>query len=171
MKLDLAQYDDLKAFAAFASDLDAASRAQLERGARLVELLKQGQGAPVPVAKQVVSIWAGTTGRLDDVPVEDIRRFEAEFLDYISREHGDLLDSITTTGELSDENTATLEQAVDSFKQQFVTASGQPLVKDEPVEAMGEGEEDLTKIRRRTRTEADVRKVAAPDAGSGEPAA
>jgi F-type H+-transporting ATPase subunit alpha len=171
MKLDLAQYDDLKAFAAFASDLDAASRAQLERGARLVELLKQGQGAPVPVAKQVVSIWAGTTGRLDDVPVEDIRRFEAEFLDYVSREHGDLLDSVTTTGELSDENTATLEQAVDSFKQQFVTASGQPLVKDEPVEAMGEGEEDLTKIRRRTRTEADVRKVAAPDAGSGEPAA
>jgi F-type H+-transporting ATPase subunit alpha len=171
MKLDLAQYDDLKAFAAFASDLDAASRAQLERGARLVELLKQGQGAPVPVAKQVVSIWAGTSGRLDDVPVEDIRRFEAEFLDYVSREHGDLLDSVTTTGELSDENTATLEQAVDSFKQQFVTASGQPLVKDEPVEAMGEGEEDLTKIRRRTRTEADVRKVAAPDAGSGEPAA
>ena len=171
MKLDLAQYDDLKAFAAFASDLDAASRAQLERGARLVELLKQGQGAPVPVAKQVVSIWAGTTGRLDDVPVEDIRRFEAEFLDYVSREHGDLLDSITTTGQLSDENTATLEQAVDSFKQQFVTASGQPLVKDEPVEAMGEGEEDLTKIRRRTRTEEDVRKVAAPDAGSGEPAA
>ena len=171
MKLDLAQYDDLKAFAAFASDLDAASRAQLERGARLVELLKQGQGAPVPVAKQVVSIWAGTTGRLDAVPVEDIRRFEAEFLDYVSREHGDLLDSVTTTGELSDENTATLEQAVDSFKQQFVTASGQPLVKDEPVEAMGEGEEDLTKIRRRTRTEADVRKVAAPDAGSGEPAA
>ncbi len=171
MKLDLAQYDDLKAFAAFASDLDAASRAQLERGARLVELLKQGQGAPVPVAKQVVSIWAGTTGRLDDVPVEDIRRFEAEFLDYVSREHGDLLDSVTTTGELSDENSATLEQAVDSFKQQFVTASGQPLVKDEPVEAMGEGEEDLTKIRRRTRTEADVRKVAAPDAGSGEPAA
>ena len=171
MKLDLAQYDDLKAFAAFASDLDAASRAQLERGARLVELLKQGQGAPVPVSRQVVSIWAGTTGRLDDVPVEDIRRFEAEFLDYVSREHGDLLDSITASGQLSDENTATLEQAVDSFKQQFVTASGQPLVKDEPVEAMGEGEEDLTKIRRRTRTEADVRKVAAPDAGSGEPAA
>jgi F-type H+-transporting ATPase subunit alpha len=168
MKLDLAQYDDLKAFAAFASDLDAASRAQLERGARLVELLKQGQGAPVPVAKQVVSIWAGTTGRLDDVPVEDIRRFEAEFLDYVSREHGDLLDSVTTTGELSDENTATLEQAVDSFKQQFVTASGQPLVKDEPVEAMGEGEEDLTKIRRRTRTESGIREAAAPDAGGAE---
>jgi F-type H+-transporting ATPase subunit alpha len=171
MKLDLAQYDDLKAFAAFASDLDAASRAQLERGARLVELLKQGQGAPVPVAKQVVSIWAGTTGRLDDVPVEDIRRFEAEFLDYVSREQGDLLDSISSTGDLSDEGTSTLEQAVEAFKQQFVTASGQPLVKDEPVAAMGEGEEDLTKIRRRTRSEAAVREAAAPDAGGGEPAA
>jgi F-type H+/Na+-transporting ATPase subunit alpha len=165
LKLDLAQYDDLKAFAAFASDLDAASRAQLERGARLVELLKQGQGAPVPVSRQVVSVWAGTTGRLDDVPVEDIRRFEAEFLDYVGREHGDILDAITSSGDLSDENTTALEAAVDAFKQQFVTASGQPLVKDEPVEAMGEGEEDLTKIRRRTRTESGIREAAAPDAG------
>jgi F-type H+-transporting ATPase subunit alpha len=168
LKLDLAQYDDLKAFAAFASDLDAASRAQLERGARLVELLKQGQGAPVPVSEQVVSVWAGTTGRLDDVPVEDIRRFEAEFLDYVGRENGDILDAITTSGDLSDENTTALEAAVDAFKQQFVTASGQPLVKDEPVEAMGEGEEDLTKIRRRTRTESGIREAAAPDAGDAE---
>jgi F-type H+-transporting ATPase subunit alpha len=165
LKLDLAQYDDLKAFAAFASDLDAASRAQLERGARLVELLKQGQGAPVPVSRQVVSVWAGTTGRLDDVPVEDIRRFEAEFLDFVGREHGDTLEAITTSGDLTEENTAALESAVDAFKQQFVTASGQPLVKDEPVEAMGEGEEDLTKIRRRTRTESGIREAAAPDAG------
>jgi F-type H+-transporting ATPase subunit alpha len=168
LKLDLAQYDDLKAFAAFASDLDAASRAQLERGARLVELLKQGQGAPVPVSKQVVSVWAGTTGRLDDVPVEDIRRFEAEFLDYVVRENGDILDAITTSGDLADENTTALDAAVDAFKQQFVTASGQPLVKDEPVEAMGEGEEDLTKIRRRTRTESGIREAAAPDAGDTE---
>ncbi len=164
LKLDLAQYDDLKAFAAFASDLDAASRAQLDRGARLVELLKQGQNAPVPVAKQVVSIWAGTTGQLDDVPIEDIRRFEAEFLDYVSRDHSDLLDSISSTGQISDEETARLEGAVDTFKQQFVTASGQPLVKDEPVAAMGEGEEDLTKIRRRHRSADEVREAAAPDA-------
>ncbi|HZY27877.1 MAG TPA: F0F1 ATP synthase subunit alpha [Jiangellaceae bacterium] len=168
LKLDLAQYDDLKAFAAFASDLDAASRAQLERGARLVELLKQGQGSPVAVSRQVVSVWAGTTGRLDDVPVEDIRRFEAEFLDYVGRENGDILDAITTSGDLSDENTTALEAAVDAFKQQFVTATGQPLVKDEPVEAMGEGEEDLTKIRRRTRTESGIRVAAAPDAGDAE---
>ena len=164
LKLDLAQYDDLKAFAAFASDLDAASRAQLDRGARLVELLKQGQNAPVPVAKQVVSIWAGTTGQLDDVPIEDIRRFEAEFLDYVSRDHSDLLDSISSSGQISDEETARLEGAVDTFKQQFVTASGQPLVKDEPVAAMGEGEEDLTKIRRRHRSADEVREAAAPDA-------
>ena len=164
LKLDLAQYDDLKAFAAFASDLDAASRAQLDRGARLVELLKQGQNAPVPVAKQVVSIWAGTTGRLDDVPIEDIRRFEAEFQDYVSRDHSDLLDSIGSTGQITDDDTAALEDAVDTFKQQFVTASGQPLVKDEPVAAMGEGEEDLTKIRRRHRTANEVREAAAPDA-------
>jgi F-type H+/Na+-transporting ATPase subunit alpha len=164
LKLDLAQYDDLKAFAAFASDLDAASRAQLDRGARLVELLKQGQNAPVPVAKQVVSIWAGTTGRLDDVPIEDIRRFEAEFQDYVSRDHSDLLDSIGSSGQITDDDTAALENAVNTFKQQFVTASGQPLVKDEPVAAMGEGEEDLTKIRRRHRTANEVREAAAPDA-------
>jgi F-type H+/Na+-transporting ATPase subunit alpha len=164
LKLDLAQYDDLKAFAAFASDLDAASRAQLDRGARLVELLKQGQNAPVPVAKQVVSIWAGTTGRLDDVPIEDIRRFEAEFQDYVGRDHSDLLDSIGSSGQITDDDTAALENAVNTFKQQFVTASGQPLVKDEPVAAMGEGEEDLTKIRRRHRTANEVREAAAPDA-------
>ncbi|TMZ53280.1 F0F1 ATP synthase subunit alpha, partial [Klebsiella pneumoniae] len=80
LRLALSQYRDLEAFAAFASDLDAASRAQLERGARLVELLKQPQGSPFPVELEVVSVWAGTSGELDDVPVGDIRRFEREFL-------------------------------------------------------------------------------------------
>src|SRR5690606_22324205 len=97
LRLALSQYRDLEAFAAFASDLDAASRAQLERGQRLVELLKQPQYSPFPVEKQVVSVWAGTTGELDDVPVEDIRRFEAEFLDYVassrSEEHTSELQS------------------------------------------------------------------------------
>ncbi len=81
LRLDLAQYRELEAFAAFGSDLDAASKAQLDRGSRLVELLKQPQYSPFPVEHEVVSIWAGTTGQLDDVPVEDIRRFESEFLD------------------------------------------------------------------------------------------
>ena len=85
LRLSLSQFRDLEAFAAFGSDLDAASRAQLDRGARLVELLKQPQYSPFPVEEQVVSIWAGTTGQLDDVPVEDIRRFEKEFLEYLRR--------------------------------------------------------------------------------------
>ena len=86
LRLDLAQYRELEAFAAFGSDLDAASKRPLERGARLVELLKQQQFAPFPVEQQVVSIWAGTTGALDDIPVEDIRRFEADFLDHLGRD-------------------------------------------------------------------------------------
>ncbi len=86
LRVDLAQYRELEAFAAFGSDLDAASKAQLERGRRMVELLKQGQYAPYPVEDQVVSIWAGTNGKLDDVPVADIRRFERELLDYLDRE-------------------------------------------------------------------------------------
>src|SRR5207344_3187735 len=87
LRLDLSQYRELESFAAFASDLDATSKAQLERGARLVELLKQPQNQPVPVEEQVVSIWAGTNGYLDDVPVEDISRFETDFLDYLRRSH------------------------------------------------------------------------------------
>ena len=85
LKLELAQYRSLEAFAMFASDLDAASRRQLARGARLTELLKQPQYSPYPVEEQVVSIWAGTNGKLDEVPVEDILRFEREFLDYLGR--------------------------------------------------------------------------------------
>src|SRR5687767_3525919 len=94
LKLDLAQFRALEAFAMFASDLDPASRAQLAKGARLVELLKQRQAAPFPVEEQVVSIWMGTTGKLDDVAVEDIRRFEAEFHDYLRRSHKGILDAI-----------------------------------------------------------------------------
>src|SRR6266851_264285 len=85
LKLALSQYRDLEAFASFASDLDAASRAQLDRGARLVELLKQPQYAPSPVEQQVVTVWAGTSGLLDDVPLEDISRFEDGFLDHVQR--------------------------------------------------------------------------------------
>ena len=94
LRLNLSQYRDLEAFAAFASDLDAASRAQLDRGARLVELLKQPQYSPFPVEEQVVSIWAGGNGYLDDVPVEDISRFETDFLDYLRRSHAGILQTI-----------------------------------------------------------------------------
>src|SRR5881398_1697016 len=94
LRLDLAQYRELESFAAFGSDLDKASKAQLERGARLVELLKQPQYDPFPVERQVVSVWAGTSGQLDDVPVKDIRRFEREFLDYIAHQHKGIYDGI-----------------------------------------------------------------------------
>src|SRR5947209_3289632 len=94
LKLSLSQYRDLEAFAAFASDLDAASRAQLDRGARLVELLKQPQYSPFSAEEQVVSIWAGGSGYLDDVPVEDVGRFETDFLDYLRRSHAGVLQTI-----------------------------------------------------------------------------
>ena len=108
LKLELAQYRSLEAFAMFASDLDAASRRQLARGARLTELLKQPQYSPYPVEEQVVSIWAGTNGKLDEVPVEDILRFERELLDYLGR-NTEVLSTLRDTNVLSDETVATLE--------------------------------------------------------------
>ena len=146
LRLDLAQYRELEAFAAFGSDLDAASKAQLARGARLVELLKQGQYSPFSLENEVVSVWAGTTGQLDDVPVEDVRRFESEFLDYIARDHAGVMDGIRTKLDLTDDIIAGLEAAISAFKRQFVTASGHQLIKDEPVAALGKEEVDPTKI-------------------------
>ncbi|WP_037572774.1 F0F1 ATP synthase subunit alpha [Phaeacidiphilus oryzae] len=127
LRLDLAQYRELEAFAAFGSDLDAASKAQLGRGSRLVELLKQGQYAPFPVEEQVVSVWAGTTGELDDVPVEDIRKFEREFLDYVRREHKGILTTIVETGKLEEGTVTSLKEAISAFKSEFTTSAGKLL--------------------------------------------
>ena len=138
LRLSLSQFRDLEAFAAFASDLDAASRAQLDRGSRLVELLKQAQYSPFPVEREVVSIWAGTTGQLDDVPLEDIRRFEDEFLDHVSRSQPGIYDAIRETGDLSDDTVTALKDAVDDFRRGFEVRGGELLVKDEPAEAMDE---------------------------------
>ena len=165
LRIDLAQYNELAAFAAFASDLDAASRAQLDRGMRMVELLKQPQSSPMPVAQQVASIWAGTTGQLDEVPVEDIRRFEAEYLDFLRREHKDVLDSIAESGKLSDEDESALKDAITAFKGQFVTAAGHPLVKDEPVKPLDEDEEEKTAVRIHKPSQQEIREKARPDAG------
>ncbi|WP_113701056.1 F0F1 ATP synthase subunit alpha [Nonomuraea lactucae] len=148
LKLSLSQYRDLEAFAAFASDLDAASRAQLERGQRLVELLKQPQYSPFPVEKQVVSVWSGTTGELDEVPVEDIRRFEAEFLDYLQSSRKGIFDSIRETKELSDDTVTALKDAITEFKKGFTTSSGELLVKDEPVAPLGADEVGQEKIQK-----------------------
>ena len=119
LKLDLAQFRALEAFAMFASDLDPASKAQLAKGARLVELLKQSQSAPFPVEEQVVSVWAGTTGQLDSVAVEDIRRFESEFLGHLRRSKKDLLDAIRETGKFESSTEEALKVEIDSFKKGF----------------------------------------------------
>jgi len=134
LRLDLAQYRELEAFSAFGSDLDRASRNQLERGARLVELLKQPQYAPFSVPEQVVSVWAGTTGQLDDIPVADIRRFESEFLDHIRRNKPEIFSTIDTTGKLEDDTVSTLTDTINEFKQQFEVGASS----DQVVEPKGE---------------------------------
>jgi F-type H+/Na+-transporting ATPase subunit alpha len=117
LKLDLAQFRELEAFATFGSELDAVSKAQLERGARLVELLKQPLHAPMPVEEQVVSVYAGTNGYLDDIPASDVRRFESELLDYMRLRRTDLLLAIQTTGGLPEGDD--LKNAIKDFKANF----------------------------------------------------
>ncbi len=119
IKVDLAQYREMQAFAMFASDLDAASRRQLARGERLMSLFKQPQNSPYPVEDQTVVVWAGTTGQLDDVDPEDIGRFEQEFLDYLRREHKGVLDSIRESLKFDDDSKSALESAIGDFKRQF----------------------------------------------------
>ncbi|MDA2997541.1 MAG: F0F1 ATP synthase subunit alpha [Actinomycetota bacterium] len=135
LRLDLAQYRELEAFAAFGSDLDAASKAQLERGARMVELLKQGQYSPFSVERQVASIWAGTTGKMDSIPVADVRRFESEFLDFIARERKQIFEVISSTRELTDDTVASLEEAITTFKTQF-KSSVAPAVNEKKANAL-----------------------------------
>ncbi len=151
LRLSLAQFRELEAFSAFGSDLDAASKAQLERGARLVELLKQPQYQPQPMEREVVSVWSGTTGQLDEVPLEDIRRFDSEFLAYMDRAAPEVFDAIRTTSDLSDDTLSVLVKSVGEFKKQFTTRTGELLVKDEPVAALSDEEIDPTQIKRAVR--------------------
>jgi F-type H+/Na+-transporting ATPase subunit alpha len=147
LRLALSQFRDLEAFAAFASDLDTASRAQLDRGSRLVELLKQPQYAPFPVEEQVVSIWAGSNGYLDDVPLEDISRFETEFLDFLRRSHAGILQTIRESLDLSEDTITALKDAVEEFRKGFETSSGELLSgEDEQAEALeDEGQEKIAR--------------------------
>ena len=138
LRLDLSQYRELESFAAFASDLDATSKAQLERGARLVELLKQPQNQPVPVEEQVVAIFLGTGGHLDSVPVEDVRRFETEFLDHVRASEESILSEIRESQKLSEETENKLTKAIKEFKKGFAATGGGSVVRDEHVEALDE---------------------------------
>jgi F-type H+-transporting ATPase subunit alpha len=150
LRLDLSQYRELEAFAAFASDLDATSKAQLERGARLVELLKQPQYRPYPVEEQVVSIFLGTQGHLDSVPVEDVSRFETEFLDHVRASHEELLKDIRENQKLSDETSEKLTEVINQFKKGFAGTGGVSVVPDEHVEALDEGQlgKEAVKVRK-----------------------
>ena len=151
LRLDLSQYRELEAFAAFGSDLDAASAAALGRGERLVELLKQSQYSPFPVAEEVVSIWLGTSGQLDAVPVPDIRRFEGEFLDHLRRNENGILEEIRDTGKLPDETIDRLKDLSKKFKGEFTTSDGSTAAsKEEPVEALEDDdvERDSVKVNR-----------------------
>jgi F-type H+-transporting ATPase subunit alpha len=142
LKLDLAQFRELEAFATFGSELDAVSKAQLERGYRLVELLKQPLNSPMVVQEQVVAIFAGTSGYLDDIPVGDVKRFESELLEAFRTRYRDLLDHIANEKTLPDG----MADAVAEFKQGFqVSAADTPLVDPASVDAEGLGEAESNK--------------------------
>jgi len=152
LKLELAQYRSLEAFAMFASDLDPASRRQLARGARLTELLRQPQYSPYPVEDQVVSIWAGINGKLDEVPIPDVLRFERELLDFLAR-NTEILTNLRETNLLSDETVAGLTAGIDKFKLEFQTGEGKPLAsvgkeKFEAIAAEDVNQEKIVKHRR-----------------------
>lgn len=166
LRLDLSQYRELEAFAAFASDLDATSKAQLERGERLVELLKQPQFQPMPVEEQVVSIFLGTGGHLDSVPVEDVKRFEAELLDHIRASEEKFLEGIRSSQKLSEEDEEKLTDIIKHFKKGFAASGGGSVVPDEHVEAMDEdevGKESVKVKKDKPKDSKDAKKDAKKD--------
>lgn len=130
LKISLAQYRDLESFAMFASDLDAASKQQLSRGARLMELLKQAQYSPFPVEEQVVSIWAGTKGKFDDLEVEDVRPFEERLLEHL-RHNGTVLQTIRETKKFEQDTEEELERILDEVKKDYLAGEGKDPVTDE----------------------------------------
>jgi F-type H+-transporting ATPase subunit alpha len=151
LRLDLSQYRELESFAAFASDLDPTSKAQLERGARLVELLKQPQYSPLPVEEQVVAIFLGTKGHLDSVPVEDVQRFETEFLEHMRGSHDDALKQIRETKKFPEDAQEALEKIVNEFKQGFSATDGSSVaVNESETEAMDpdDVEKESVKVRK-----------------------
>ncbi|MBP2332932.1 MULTISPECIES: F0F1 ATP synthase subunit alpha [Corynebacterium] len=146
LRLDLASYRDLEAFAMFASDLDDASKRQLERGQRLVELLKQKENEPQAVEYQMVSIYLAGEGEFDDVPVEDVRRFESELMEYLYSNNDAVFQQIEGGTPFSDESKSALKSAVANFKKGFQTSDGAPVVKEAPAEPLAEGEKTKEQI-------------------------
>src|SRR5437868_6048649 len=155
LKLDLAQFRELESFASFGSELDKVSQAQLDRGYRLTELLKQALRSPMPVEEQVISIFAGTRGFIDDIPTGDVRRFEAELLEEFRSRHRELLDNIKNEGSLPDEDTIT--EAIKAFKERFSPSE----------DAEDKREEEDTEEQEEARAE-DQAETQAQEEGEGE---
>jgi F-type H+-transporting ATPase subunit alpha len=167
LRIDLAQFRALEAFALFASDLDRTSRAQLDRGNRMVELLKQGQYRPMPIEQQVISIWAGTNGFLDSIPVADVGRFERELLEFMEANHPEIGQHIREQGNLPEDVENQLRDAVKEFADRFRTSEGQPAAREEEVEPMDEDEEGQESVRTYRRDTPDERAGKAGPAGQG----
>ena len=140
LRLDLASYRDLEAFAMFASDLDDASKRQLERGQRLVELLKQPENKPQSVEYQMTSIYLAGEGEFDDVPVEDVRRFESELMEHLYSKNQDVFDQIDGGKAFTDESKESLKSSVAEFKKGFQTSEGKPLVVEAEADPLDERE-------------------------------
>jgi F-type H+-transporting ATPase subunit alpha len=153
LKVDLAQFRAMEAFAMFASDLDAASRQQLDRGQRLMALLKQPAYSPYPIEEMTVSLWLGTTGRLDKVPADDVLRFETEFLDFLRRSHDGILSAIRESLKFEDDTASAVSDAYDSFLDQFETSDGSSIKigKEAAAEALGDDEVEQEQIVKQKR--------------------
>ncbi len=145
LRLDLAQYRALEAFAQLGTELDKASQAQLDRGARVVQVLNQGQYEPVPVEKQVMVIWAVTNGHLDDLAVADAKRFETQFIEFMDATHPEIGQAIRSSGDLSDETESSLRSAVEEFKSSFATSEAPPPPQEEDAEALESEEQESVK--------------------------
>jgi F-type H+-transporting ATPase subunit alpha len=153
LKVDLAQFRAMEAFAMFASDLDAASRQQLDRGQRLMALLKQPQYSPYPLPQMTVSLWLGTSGKLDKVPTDDVLRFEQEFLDFLGRQHKDILETIGDSRKFEDDTAEKVGAAYDEFLDQFETSDGESIkpgteAKADPVKDEELEQEQIVKQKR-----------------------
>ena len=151
LRLDLAQFRELEAFSAFASDLDKASRAQLDKGVRLVELLKQPQYSPYSVTDETIVIWAGTTGQLDDIPVGDVRRFEQDLLPWLRRHRSDTYTAVQSSNDLTDDQIESLQSGVNEFKELFRRGDSGMKLNEAEVEAMEEGRETHETVTREVR--------------------
>ncbi len=173
IRLDLAQYRELEDFAQFGSELDKSSQAQLERGERIVEILKQPQNQPVPVEEQIAAIWAVSNDKMDDVPVEDAKRFEQELREFLRDRHNDLLEQVRSDGQLGDDRVEKLDQAVEEFRARFQPSQIAEEDEGKTLEDLAEQEareSDQQETDEGAEAQGDGQEQRAEEAGSGDAA-